>query len=372
MKSKKKYTIYIFLIVGFFFGILLEYFSLPSKTPIYSRLSEASFSSGNESHSVNMVVFLKKNMQKSDGSATNYYQTTSDVKPIVTNADIYPQLDELLSRLKSNEQIRLPFDLDHLAKCNECIQLLRDYLLSSDFSDEQLTQLASLLNEGNHPELAAILVDATTMLIAQSGYNDRSKILIDALSGFNSSEVVKYFSDYFLSNQGIPAELEEGLVKVINNSTDREQVASYLAEQFNGTVDTAIREKLLAIGYPESLEKISTLALEQGDSALYAKVIDQIKINPSEHTFNVLLSIAQTQPTGNFDGSVPVADMATEWAYHQLSGSRLDFIENQLAQGAVSEQDKQLVRQILEHSEDQVRGRALVAKFWGNSQGSQS
>lgn len=363
MRHKQSLITLIFLGGGFYFGILLGYSSMSRQGSVPLSVPNAQFADvmvviERKNLDERETVDLQDNMLNLSQLASVSYQDTMSVD------DIYSGLKMVLSGLKFGEQVQLPFDVEFIVECEDCIQLLREHLLSGYLSGEQLEQLVDWLSQRGDPELADVLLDAAARMIAQDGYTEHSGIIVSSLENFTSTEVANKYSDYYLNNQNVPGELRESLLRVINNATDRDQIGSYIAEKFATAIDPSMRDKLLEINHPESLEKIGDLALGLGDVELYSKVVEQIKTNPSPHTFDVLLSMYQTQSLGYFGNAVPVEEIAMQWAHHQLSGSRLDFIEKQLAQGSFSEQDKQLVLAILKYSEDQVRGREIIVKFW--------
>lgn len=239
-----------------------------------------------------------------------------------------------------------------------------DALFDQKISDQMLRQLIKASINADRGQSIDILLDALVSLSAQYGYNKRSQIIIDVLTEVNSIEVAKKISDYLVNISNTSPELENAMVGVVNAVTNRDEMADYIAEQFMLSADNNVREKLLAIDYPESLERIADFSLMQGDNAFYTKVIDRLDSNPYEHTFNVLLSMNNNQNMTYLASQTPIIEVAQQWAYHQLSGSRFDFVESQLAQGKVSENDKPLVLEMLKHSEDQVRGQAIIAKYW--------
>lgn len=358
----------VFLTFGFSFGVLLGCFSIPKQVflqlgyPDRQPFSTTVLFDGKKTDERDAVDSQDNILILNQSASIPYHRIVPKSNSI--EKDVYSELEGVFLGLKLDEQVQFPFDAEFIAKCEECIQLLRDRLLSGNLLGEQFEQLVDWLSQSDHPELADMLLSAVATMIAQDGYTERSGIIVSSLENFTSTEVANGFADYYVNNQNAVPELQESLLRVINNATDRDQVGSYIAEKFATVIDPYMRDKLLEINHPESLEKISALALGQGDAGLYSSVVEQIKSNPSQHAFDVLLSMYQTQSAGYFDGAVSVEEVATQWAYHQLSGSRLDFIEEQLAQGYFSEQDKQLTLAILKHSEDQVRGREIIAKFW--------
>lgn len=347
------------LAIGLIFGVFLGYLSLSG---IKKEVSD-------ENQQDILLSINKKPVENQEYRTeplvvVSEKQQLDEEKPRIVTTTKESELASFLSESDVNNKFSKLVNIKNIAHCTECIPLLRDYLLSNNLSSDQLQKVTDLLAKGNSPDMASMLLDTVTTMVAQTGYNQRSQFIMDALQKFDSIDVSKSFSDYFVNNQDVSTELQYTLVKIINSTSDRGKVADYIVDQFTLTADDSTRNKLLSINHPESLAKIGALALEQGDKALYTKVIAQIDSNPSEYTFNVLLSMSHEQDSTYQTGDVSLTDTAQQWAYHQLSGSRLDFIENQLTQGLIAETDKPLVLDILQHSEDQTRSSQIIAKFW--------
>lgn len=360
MESGKQY--YFLLAIGLAFGFSVEgmflhriqnenFHSIEKQSVVLSML--------NASMSQSAYVQSDKTSIVDKGTKKNQSENANVI-------DFYAELNLALSSPDVNKKLSNLVRLNDFAKCVSCLPVLKDYLLSDNLSDAQVQAFVNSVIASNNSEMASMLLDAAATMIAQDGYSQRSQFLMDALERVDSSDIAKSFSDYLVSHQDISPELQRSIVDSINNASDRDKVAGYIAEQFMLNADDTVRDKLLSIDHPEALEKIGVAALEQGDNTLYAKVIDRIDSNPSEHTFNVLLSMAHTQDSTSQTDQTSLTEVAQQWAYHQLSGSRLDFIEKQLAQGLIADHDKQLVWEMLKHSEDQVRGREIIAKFWQN------
>ena len=276
--------------------------------------------------------------------------------PPIDDISLRADLNAMLTTLRPDERIQLA-DISNIAHCASCVQLLKDYLLAGNLSKKQLAQLANSLSRGNHPELATMLVETIEKML-RSGQGKRGELVMNALVTFNSAQVAQRFSDYLASTPEIPRSLQDALINNINETTNRRQVAADLVKQFNAMNDVAGREKLLAIDHPEALAQINSQALAQGNAELYNQTIEQLKSNPSKYALDAVLALKDTPSVDN-----QLLDAAYTLANRQLSGNRLDYIENKLAQGGYSEQDKSIVLDVLTHSEDQVRGSEIVAKF---------
>lgn len=243
---------------------------------------------------------------------------------------------------------------------------ISNMVFDENVSDQILRHLIKASISASEGQSVDMLLNALVSLSMQYGYSERSQLIVDMLAEANSVDAAKKISNYLVNTSNVSPELENAMIGVVNAVANREEVAAYIEEQFISSADNNVREKLLAINYPESLEKIANFALMQGDGETYSKIIDQLDSDPYEHTFNVLLSMNNDQNISYLADQSSVMEAAQQWAYHQLSGSRLDFVEEQLAQGLVSENDKSLVLEMLKHSEDQVRGQAIIAKYWNS------
>lgn len=303
-----------------------------------------------------------------DGTSVALDATQQEYRSVVAVASEHDIIGEKIVRSEGERVNNLlkPDNINFIYKNNNTANRvdISDVISDQKISDQMLRQLIKASINADRGQSIDILLDALVSLSAQYGYNKRSQIIIDVLTEVNSIEVAKKISDYLVNISNTSPELENAMVGVVNAVTNRDEMADYIAEQFMLSADNNVREKLLAIDYPESLERIADFSLMQGDNAFYTKVIDRLDSNPYEHTFNVLLSMNNNQNMTYLASQTPIIEVAQQWAYRQLSGSRFDFVESQLAQGKVSENDKPLVLEMLKHSEDQVRGQAIIAKYW--------
>lgn len=287
----------------------------------------------------------------------------SETQPIAL-ANIPSQLNEALTALQADQEIQ-SLDLKEIIRCTDCLKLLQKTMLSDNLSNKQLAQLTNLLTQDNHPELATFLIETTVKMLHQSNNSQRNTLFINALEKFDSVQVAKTFSDYLLSHENSPLPLHEALLTSINETTNRSQVAADIVKQFNDSADAAIREKLLAINHPKALAQISVQALAEHNTELYNQALDLLKTNPSKYALDALLAMPQMQ-SSNPDEVNQIVESAYQLANAQFSGNRLDFIEQKLAQGGYSEQNKALVLDILSHSEDQLRSAEIIARFSNN------
>lgn len=279
----------------------------------------------------------------------------------IDEASRLAELKELLTTVKPEQAIPL-FDLNGISHCPSCLELLQHYLLTNNLTNTQLSELVNLLSQSNHSELATMLVETIAKMMHQSSDSDRNELLINALEKFNSVQVAKTFSSYLVSDNEIPLPLRYALINNINETANRSQVAADLVKRFNETDKAAVRDKLLAINHPEALAQISSQALEQNNFELYQQTNELLKSNPSKYALDALLSMPQMQ-SDDTDQVNQIVESGYQLAYRQFSGNRLDYIEEKLAQGAYSEQNKSLVLDILTHSEDQIRSAEIIDKF---------
>lgn len=354
MKVKTSHIIFLFLISSVLYG---RYLLMPQKQP-EKKLSAAKAIV--ETPKKVRAVTTTKSMDWTYADPVAEFETKS-----IEQANIPTQLSEVLTALQANQEIQ-SLDLAEIIHCSSCLELLQKTLLSGNLSNKQLAQLASLLTQDNHPELATLLIETTAKMLHQSSNSQRNTLLINALAKFNSVEVAKTFTDYLLGNENIPLLLHEALLTSINETSNRTQVAAAIVEQFNDSNDAVIRDKFLEINHPEALAQISVQALTANNTELYNQALELLKTNPSQYALDALLAMPQMQ-SSNADEVNQIVESAYQLAYAQFSGNRLDFIEQKLAQGSYSEQNKALVLDILSHSEDQLRSAEIIARFSNNN-----
>lgn len=314
-----------------------------------------------EAKEVNVIQNIAKPSHKfSNKTQKNNFEFASNFKNTPNKEDhFYVQLDRILN-LKSYE---LPIiNLADIAQCPICLQSLQDVLLAGNLSENQLTQLVNLLGNGNHPEIAGMLVETISIGMKQGIDNKRTGILLNGLEKFNSTQIADQFSHYLVDEHAIPFELQNVLTTNIDATTNRTEVAANIVKQFYETGDPAVREKLLSINHPEALALINTQALEQGDTELYQQTSELLKSNPSKYALDALLSLRQMQ-YADIEQTDNLIESARQLASRQFSGNRLDYIESKLAQGAYPEQDKLLILDILTYSEDKIRSFEIINKF---------
>ncbi len=328
---KKKFAFY-GIIVGFFLGLISIFFS---------DINEISTSDG--------FIALDATQQESH--------------PLVAVAREHGIINKQITHSKKDQTNNLSkqdgIDIVHGNNID-----IANVFFDQTISNQTLNQLIKASISANREQDIDVLLDVLVSLSAQYGYNPRSQLVVDILTETNSVDVAKKISDYLVNAGNISPELENAMIGIVNSVTNREEMAAYIEEQFILSTDNNAQEKLLAIGHPESLGKIANFSLMQGNNSLYTKVIDRLESNPYAHTFNVLLSMNNNQNITYIIDQIPIMEVAQQWSYHQLSGSRLDFIENQLAQGSILDHDKSLVLKMLQYSEDQKRSREIIYKFW--------
>lgn len=306
----------------------------------------------------------KKTIAPKTKQFTNHLTiNTTRLQTPPSEATVYNSLNQSLTALMPNQSVNIQ-DLNLIASCNSCLQLIQGVLLKDRLSNQQFSQLTRALSKGNHRELAQMLVETAEKMQHNISDKDhqRFSILADSLTRFHSANIAEYFSNYLVNEKNIPIELVEAFATSIDHSVERSEIANNLLSKFMDTTDVEARDKLLALGQPEFLSKINTLALEENDYELYQKTLDQLSSTPSEYALDTLLAMPQMQ-SGDTEEITQLTEIGKQLAYRQLSGSRLDHIEEKLINNSYSEQEKTFVLDILQHSEDAVRGSQIIAKF---------
>lgn len=298
---------------------------------------------------------------KTDTSWMTSNSTVDFANNIMDEASVYNNLNSALTNLKTDSSIQLP-DLGAAANCRECLELLQMQLLSDHLTDSQKAQLAELMAVNNKLSFAALLLGTLDKIVQSGGNSILISALTNSLGHFNSAEVAQNFSQYLSSDRKISATLQQVLANNINQTSNRTQVAIDIAKLFDATDNETVQNRLLAIDHPEALAKIHEQALTEGNTSLANRTLQQLQSNPSPYSMDSILGLLHSSPV---DSSIKpeLIDAVHQLANRQLSGYRLDYIENRLAQGAYSEEDKLLVFDILAHSEDTVRGTEIIAKF---------
>jgi len=276
----------------------------------------------------------------------------------MNTVDLYTDLSMAVSTLQPNNSLHLTH-INQLAHCQDCLDLLSSILLDNTLSTKQALQLAYTLSRSQKPEFATLLVETIDTLFKQ-GQAKRAEYLLDSLNHFKSSKIAEQFINY-VSKGNLRDTLQHTLINSINSIPQREKIADFIVNEFNQS-DSDIKQKLLAIDYPEALVQLHHQALTEGNTALYEQTLEQLKNNPSPYALDTLLNLKNDAAlTASETESLKQA--AYDLAQRQFSGNRLDYIENKLVQNGYSEQDKTIVLDILSHSEDMIRASKIINNF---------
>lgn len=269
----------------------------------------------------------------------------------------------LESEIRSNTMMS-GLNWHDINKCPDHEYFIQKQILHGSLTGTQAKKLLEWLSLENHHEPAIMLADIANRTISQNGINDTAAAIMESIISLNSTNTSIQFIDYILENQSIPFELEDAIIKGINNTSDRQQIGTAIFDRFTSTTDPSEQEILMSIGQPESLIKIAAMAMENGDKNLYHEATNHLANSPSQFTFDALL--LGIEYSKNYDTNVQssIIELAQQWAHHQLSGSRLDWVDERLASNTLSYQDRQAALSILEHSEDQIHSRDIIYKYW--------
>ncbi len=239
-----------------------------------------------------------------------------------------------------------------LTNCDACLQLIKQELSNNNnLSIEKVDILLPVLKENN--EVVTLLIESVILRIKQQGgvIDDVSGRVMSKLVSFTSLETAK-ISIENLKNNNLPIDLKNTLIEQIDNTKDRAATANYLLSTFGQD-----KEKLLEIAHPESL----ALLKRQKDELSYSAVVEALVENSSQYTPFVFLDLFNK---ANGDDKKDIANMAETWSSNQLSGSRIDFIEENLSKNLFSSEDKILIERILKNAEDKSKSADLLQKYF--------
>lgn len=309
------------------------------------------------------VFFLYQNRITSEPLAaqTNHYLPNIIVEKISkpTNPQIklnnHQKIEIPYSSLKSFFEINEYSSIDNLDlnNCKTCLQLIKQELSNNNnLSIEKVDTLLAALQENN--EIASLLIESVILRIKQQGniVDANSAKIMSKIASFTTLETAK-ISIENIKNNNLPIELKNTLIEQIDNTKDRAETANYLVSAFGQD-----KEKLLEIAHPESLG----LLKRQKDEVLYSAVDEALVETSSQYTPFVFLDLFK-KANGDIEKQ-DVANMAEKWASNQLSGSRIDFIEENLSKNLFSSEDKILIEKILNNAEDQSKSAYLLQKYF--------
>ncbi|QQZ30650.1 hypothetical protein HMY34_18885 [Thiothrix subterranea] len=285
------------------------------------------------------------------------------LKENTSNKQLFVEIDELLS--KSYLDLSM-LDSNVISKCSICLDKLSGVFLSSQLSSDEIIKFATALSKGNHPEIAEMLVNTLHQIIVQEGYSERSDVILSVLANFDSPQSASVFADYLvkssLAGEGaVDTVVGKTLRKIVLGTTDSHQVGIDLAQKFFDSTDMQQRERILAIGHPESLVQIGLTAVEQGDILSFQMVAESFRDTSGVQMPDALLALYRKQGIDSYQLS-ETFKLAGEWATQHAEGKTLDFVESQLVNGDLSEGEEQLIINMIKNSPD-PRGKVILSKY---------
>lgn len=242
----------------------------------------------------------------------------------------------------------------NLKNCNICFQLIKQELTNNNnVTIEKVDALLSALQENN--EVANLLIESVILRIKQQGnsVDTNSAKIMSKIASFSTLETAK-ISIENIKNNNLPIELKNVLIEQIDNTKDRAAIADYLMTTFKD--DKSI---LIEIAHPETL----ALLLKQNDEEFNTFIEEPLVENGSKYTALVFLDLFK-KANNNTEKQEKIINMAQQWASNQLSGSRIDFIEENLSKNLFSSEDKILIEKILNNAEDQSKSAYLLQKYF--------
>lgn len=255
--------------------------------------------------------------------------------------------------------------------CVNCTNETLEKIISNQISREEMMNLLNTLTNENDPEVAKMLLDALSQVLAQEGYGERGDLILSAIANFDSPEIASILSEYLIElsingNTSNLTALQDGLRKVIRQTTDSHQVGSNLAQTFFSANTTQAQEQILAINHPDALVQISLESLNQGDVTTFQTVANRLQQNNSHTAPDAILTLYRKQADTNYQAEA-IANLAKAWAQQNATGASLDILEEKLVSGILPEGEQALVLSMLEHSTD-PRGKSILEKYQSNSQ----
>jgi hypothetical protein len=241
-----------------------------------------------------------------------------------------------------------------ITNCNNCLQLIKQELSNNNnLSIEKVDILLSALQENN--EVANLLIESVILRIKQQGniVDTNSAKTMSKIASFTTLEAAK-ISIENIKNNNLPIELKNTLIEQIDNTKDRAAIADYLMTTFKDE-----KSFLIEIAHPETL----ALLFNKNDEEFNAFIEEPLVENGSKYTAIVFLDLFK-KANNNSEKQEKIINMAQQWASNQLSGSRIDFIEENLSKNLFSSEDKILIEKILNNAEDQSKSAYLLQKYF--------
>lgn len=284
--------------------------------------------------------------------------------PAAVPPPLQQQLVPLLAAVQAGDGLALRPHLAALSQCAKCLAMLKSQLLAVEGERSGLAALATALTAENNPVLARLLVSvAQESMQAADGAIWRSDVLLAAIANYDSPELAELFAKLLLDaeayGQPLPDELGAALVSNINQASDRGQVAERLSIRYWQDTSPEGRARILAFQHPETLGRISTMALAQADAETYQVALTALQASSDLHAFDVFVQLHAEAAYA--EQAQQVLESARLWSAQYADSEALDWMEQPLFNTGLSRAEYALILDLVRHSPEQGKAAKIMA-----------
>ena len=302
------------------------------------------------------LIELEKNLTQEIAKKAIFIEkvkVTKETKSLTSKEKLLSQIDAIASN-KIEDISFLTDNLSQLFECQECLDKLTILLASSEINQDIIERLANAIGSMNTKESAELLLKAMALNI-EAENQDNIGIIENSFSNFDSAEVATLFAsvlfesseNQIISSTSLSENTRYAMEKVINSSSERDLVASDLADIYNSATEDEQKDKIANLNHPEMYAIIALESSNQGDAEQYNMMIDNLIKTPKKESINALMLLARkSEPNSIAD----ITEVATKWSQNNSSEQSVAIAEDYLSRGYATPQERMIASALLSSS----------------------
>lgn len=258
-------------------------------------------------------------------------------KSNINEEEVYENFNAAMYENEYLNAFHVPYDAKDISKCRKCIDLLKKYIVEINIDDDQFRQMVNWIALSGDSDLSVLIIDG----FAKNKNQDRLNIIKESILNIENkstiADILKYYDKYQEKNMS----LEDSLIKMAKKSNVSYVDGNYYFLVATASADQIMEKTRVMVGDVEKINSIISIISESGyiDSAeVFIKLYQEYKNTPLEYR---------------------IIEMSKKWSAAQFSGSRMDFLEENMPK----EPDARfIIATMLRSSEDQERASKIMAK----------
>lgn len=273
---------------------------------------------------------------------------------------VLTQIDALL--LQDIDDITtITKNMSQLFSCDECIEKLRFLLVSDVLNKQTLEELVTSVSLLNSKESADLLID----VMAESIKADKAEnvpVIERAFANFDNPEVAESLASFLYERSedvALSYDTQYAIEKTIHKTTDRDLVASKLAQMYQNSADEETKAKLANLNYPEMYAVVAADSYNRGDTDTYDAMVENLTKTTKEEALNGFMLLARKNETGTVD---EITKVASQWSSTNASPRVLEIAEDYLSKSDTTPKERIIASAILSSMQNSEKRNQILNK----------